>query len=329
MTREFWTGKRVVVTGGAGFLGTHVVARLRERGATDIVVPRSADLNLVERAACRRAVKGADVVIHLAARVGGIGYNQASPGMLFFDNLMMGAQVMEEARLGGVEKFVAVGTVCAYPQWTPSPFREDDLWEGYPEPTNAPYGLAKKMLLVQAQAYRQQYGFNAIYLLPVNLYGPGDNFNPRSSHVIPALIRKIHEAREQGCPFVEVWGDGSATREFLYVDDAATGIVQAAERYDGAAPVNLGSGKEISIKALVDLLCALLGYRGEIRWDKSRPNGQLERRLDVSRAFSEFGFMASTDFVAGLKATVDWWTKQVEAARQSEAREPVAQAVAA
>jgi len=329
MSKQFWTGNRVVVTGGAGFLGTHVVARLRERGATDIFVPRSANLNLVERAACRRAVRGADVVIHLAARVGGIGYNQANPGMLFFDNLMMGAQVMEEARLGGVEKFVAVGTVCAYPQWTPAPFREDDLWEGYPEPTNAPYGLAKKMLLVQAQAYRQQYGFNAVYLLPVNLYGPGDNFDPRSSHVIPALIRKIHEAREQGSPFVEVWGDGSATREFLYVEDAATGIVQAAERYDGAAPVNLGSGKEISIKALVDLLCALLGYRGEIRWDKTRPNGQMERRLDVSRAFSEFGFMASTDFVTGLKATVDWWSKRVEAARQPEQREPVGQAVAA
>lgn len=310
---EFWAGKRVVVTGGSGFLGMHVVARLRERGATDIFVPRSASLNLVDRDACHRAVQGADIVIHLAARVGGIGYNQENPGLLFFDNLMMGAQLMEEARLSGVVKFVAVGTVCAYPAWTTVPFREDDLWDGYPEPTNAPYGLAKKMLLVQAQAYRKQYGFNAIYLLPVNLYGPGDNFDPRSSHVIPALIRKIDEARQANRPFIDVWGDGSAHREFLYVEDAAAGIVQAAERFNGAEPVNLGSGKDISIKELVRVLSEVLGYRGHVRWDTTRPNGQMQRRLDVTRAFSEFGFMATTDFTTGLRATVDWWLESQHA----------------
>lgn len=325
----FWTGKRVVVTGGAGFLGSHLVARLRQQGATDIIVPRSASFNLVDREACRRVVKGADVVIHLAARVGGIGYNQANPGLLFFDNLMMGAQMMEEARLAGVEKFVAVGTVCAYPSWTPVPFREDDLWDGYPEPTNAPYGLAKKMLLVQAQAYRQQYGFNAIYLLPVNLYGPGDNFDPQSSHVIPALIRKIQEARDHHLPFIDVWGDGSAHREFLYVEDAAEGIVRAAERYNGAAPVNLGSGKDITIKDLVATLCNLMDYRGEVRWDPTRPNGQRQRRLDVTRAFGEFGFMASTDFVTGLRATLDWWMQQSDGARAAEQREAEPQAVGA
>ncbi len=316
----FWHGKRVVVTGGAGFLGSHVVDLLRRRGVTRIVVPRSSTFNLIERDACRRVVQGADLVIHLAARVGGIGYNRANPGQLFFDNLMMGAQVMEEARLSGVEKFVAVGTVCAYPSWTPVPFREDDLWDGYPEPTNAPYGLAKKMLLVQAQAYRQQYGFNAIYLLPVNLYGPGDNFDPQSSHVIPALIRKVQEARDQARPFIEVWGDGSAHREFLYVEDAAEGIVRAAERYNGAAPVNLGSGKDITIKELVTTLCELMNYRGSVRWDPTQPNGQRQRRLDVTRAFSEFGFMATTDFATGLRATVDWWS--AEAAARDGAREP-------
>jgi GDP-L-fucose synthase len=319
----FWVGKRVVVTGGAGFLGAHVVDELRRRGATKIVVPRSASFNLVERDACRRVVADADIVIHLAARVGGIGYNQANPGLLFFDNLMMGVQVMEEARLAGIEKFVAVGTVCAYPSWTTVPFREDDLWDGYPEPTNAPYGLAKKMLLVQAQAYRQQYGFNAIYLLPVNLYGPGDNFDPQSSHVIPALIRKIQEAKDHPSPFVEVWGDGSAHREFLYVADAAEAVVRAAERYNGAEPVNVGSGKDITIKQLVETLCQLMDYRGTIRWDPTRPNGQRQRRLDVTRAFSEFGFHASTDFDTGLAATVDWWQEQMAAARDTE-RQPAA-----
>jgi GDP-L-fucose synthase len=305
--RAFWSTRRVLVTGGSGFLGSRVVARLRERGATDVVVPRSASMNLVERDNCRQAVKDADVVIHLAARVGGIGFNRENPGTLFFENLMMGAQLMEEARLQGVEKFVAVGTVCAYPKFTPVPFREEDLWSGYPEETNAPYGLAKKMLLVQSQAYRQQYGFNGIYLLPVNLYGPKDNFDPRSSHVIPALIRKIWEAKQTGAPFVEVWGDGSASREFLYVDDAAEGIVLASERYDGTEPVNIGAGMEITIKELVNVLRDLIGYSGDIHWDTSKPNGQPRRSLNVDRAQQEFGFRASTDFQTGLRKTVDWW----------------------
>ncbi|HEY9288218.1 MAG TPA: GDP-L-fucose synthase [Candidatus Dormibacteraeota bacterium] len=302
-----WRGKRVVVTGGAGFLGSRVVARLRERGATNILIPRTQTMNLLDRENSRRAVEGADLVIHMAARVGGIGFNRENPGTLFFENVMMGAQLMEEARLAGVPKFVALGTVCAYPKFTPVPFHEDDLWNGYPEETNAPYGLAKKMLLVQAQAYRQQYGFNAIFLLPVNLYGPGDNFDPRSSHVIPALIRKIWSAKHSGADMVEVWGDGSASREFLFVDDAAEAIVLAAERYDGADPVNIGSGMEITVKDLVSLLCELIGYQGKIAWDTSKPNGQPRRSLDVSRAESSFGFRASTDFLSGLRQTVDWW----------------------
>src|SRR5256886_4673371 len=248
---SFWTGRRVLVTGGAGFLGSRVVAQLEAAGARDIVVPRSKTLNLVDRENCRRAVKKIDIVIHLAAKVGGIGFNRENPGQLFFDNLMMGAQLMEEARLAGVEKFVGIGTVCAYPKFTPVPFHEDDLWNGYPEETNAPYGLAKKMLLVQSQAYRQQYNFNAIFLLPVNLYGPGDNFDPRSSHVIPALIKKCYDAIETGAEEIVVWGDGSPTREFLYVEDAAEGILLAAERFNQSEPVNLGSAEEISIRDLV------------------------------------------------------------------------------
>jgi GDP-L-fucose synthase len=302
----------IVVTGGGGFLGSRVVARLRERGAGDVAVPRSRELDLVERTNCRRAVQGADIVIHLAGRVGGIGFNRENPASLFFDNLMMGAQLMEEARRAGVEKFVAVGTVCAYPKFTPVPFHEDDLWNGYPEETNAPYGLAKKMLLVQAQAYRQQYGFNAVYLLPVNLYGPGDNFDPRSSHVIPALIRKIWSAKRNGEPSVEVWGDGSASREFLYVDDAAEAIVLATERYDGGEPVNIGAGREITIKDLVTLLSDIIGYRGRIAWDPSKPNGQPRRQLDVSRAERAFGFRARTDFEAGLRRTIEWWAERAE-----------------
>lgn len=305
---DFWRGRRVVVTGGAGFLGSRVVAQLRERGATNVFVPRSADLDLRVRENCRRAVQSADLVIHLAARVGGIGFNRENPGTLFYDNLIMGAQLMEEARLSRVSKFVAVGTVCAYPKFTPVPFREEDLWEGYPEETNAPYGLAKKMLLVQAQAYRQQYGFNAIYLLPVNLYGPGDNFDPRSSHVIPALIRKIWEAKRANAQHIEVWGDGSASREFLFVDDAARGIVQAAESYDGREPVNLGVGCEVTIKDLVSMLCDLLDFRGRVVWDASKPNGQPRRFLNTDRAFYEFGFRAETDIVTGLRRTCDWWT---------------------
>jgi GDP-L-fucose synthase len=307
---SFWSTRRVLVTGGSGFLGSRVVARLRAAGATDIVVPRSATMNLVDRRNCQAAVRGADIVIHLAARVGGIGFNRENPGTLFFENLMIGAQLMEEARLQGVEKFVAVGTVCAYPKFTPVPFREDDLWSGYPEETNAPYGLAKKMLLVQAQAYRQQYGFNGIYLLPVNLYGPEDNFDPRSSHVIPALIRKIWEAKESGAPSVEVWGDGSASREFLFVEDAAEAIVLASERYNGAEPVNVGSGMEITIKDLVHVVSELLGYAGEIRWDTTKPNGQPRRSLAVDRASREFGFRAKTDFSIGLRKTVEWWVSR-------------------
>ena len=321
---NFWRGRRVVVTGGAGFLGSRVVAQLRERGARNVLVPRSADLDLRLRENCRRAVEGADLVIHLAATVGGIGFNRENPGMLFYDNLIMGAQLMEEARLSGVRKFVAVGTVCAYPKFTPVPFREEDLWEGYPEETNAPYGLAKKMLLVQAQAYRQQYGFNAIYLLPVNLYGPGDNFDPKSSHVVPALIRKIWEAKVAGSDFVSVWGDGSAGREFLFVDDAATAIVRASEFYDGAAPINVGSGSEVTIRDLVDILCRLLEFDGRIQWDPSKPNGQPRRGLEVSRAREAFGFEARTDFHSGLQKTCEGWTEMMskEIERQGGALVP-------
>jgi len=299
--------QRIVVTGGAGFLGSRVVARLREQGATDILVPRSKTMDLMDRDNCRKAVSGADLVIHMAARVGGIGFNRENPATLFYENLIMGAQLMEEARLAAVRKFVALGTVCAYPKFTPVPFSETDFWNGYPEETNAPYGLAKKMLLVQAQAYRQQYGFDAIYLLPVNLYGPGDNFDPRSSHVIPALIRKIWSAKQAGDDAVEVWGDGSASREFLYVEDAAEAIVLAAERYNGSEPVNIGSGMEITVKELVAVLCRLIGYDGAIHWDTSKPNGQPRRCLDVTRAKKEFGFVASTDFLTGLRHTVEWW----------------------
>jgi GDP-L-fucose synthase len=301
---------RLVVTGGGGFLGTQVVSWLRRRGAGEIFVPRSDQFNLVEREACRQVVERAETVIHLAAKVGGIGFNRENPGSLFFENLMMGAQLMEEARVEGVKKFVAVGTVCAYPKFTPVPFHEDDLWNGYPEETNAPYGLAKKMLLVQAQAYRQQYGFNAIYLLPVNLYGPGDNFDPRSSHVIPALIRKIFNAKQNNDDAVEVWGDGSASREFLYVDDAAEAIGLATERYEGTEPVNIGAGREITIKDLVHTISDLIGFKGQIRWDTTKPNGQPRRALDVSRAESAFGFKARTDFETGLRRTIDWWIAQ-------------------
>jgi GDP-L-fucose synthase len=309
---------RVVVTGGGGFLGTQVVSWLRRRGIGEIFVPRSGQFDLVDRQACREVVDRADTVIHLAAKVGGIGFNLKNPGSLFFDNLMMGAQLMEEARLQGVKKFVAVGTVCAYPKFTPVPFREDELWNGYPEETNAPYGLAKKMLLVQAQAYRQQYGFNAIYLLPVNLYGPGDNFDPRSSHVIPALIRKILAAKQNNDDVVEVWGDGSASREFLYVDDAAEAIGLAAERYDGTEPVNIGAGREITIKELVGTISELIGFKGRIRWDTTKPNGQPRRSLDVSRAEAAFGFKSRTDFHVGLRRTIDWWIAQ------PAARDPLA-----
>jgi len=305
----FWEGKRVTVTGGAGFLGSFVVAELQKRGATDIFVPRSRDYDLVKHDHVVRLLEDArpDIIIHLAAHVGGIGANRLHPAEFFYDNLMMGVQLMHEAWKHGVEKFVAIGTVCAYPKFTPVPFKEDDLWNGYPEETNAPYGLAKKMLLVQAQAYRQQYGFNAIYLLPVNLYGPRDNFDLESSHVIPALIRKMVEAQERGDDHVVLWGDGSPTREFLYVEDAAEGIVQAAEKYNGPEPVNLGSGQEISIKDLAETIADLTGFQGKIVWDTTKPNGQPRRALDVSRAKKYFGWQAKTPFEEGLKRTVDWF----------------------
>ena len=304
---------RVMVTGGAGFLGSRVVAKLKEAGCREVFVPRHADYDLVQREDTARALKDAqpEIVIHLAATVGGIGANRANPGLFFYENLMMGVQLMEEARLAGVSKFVAIGTVCAYPKFTPVPFREEELWNGYPEETNAPYGLAKKMLLVQAQAYREQYGFNAIYLLPVNLYGPGDNFDPESSHVIPALIRKCIEARDNNESPITVWGDGSLSREFLYVDDAAEGIVLATQRYDGSEPINLGAGREITIRELVTVIAEVTGFTGRINFDTSMPNGQPRRCLDVSRAEREFGFRAQTDFSAGLAATVDWYQAQL------------------
>jgi len=285
------------------------VARLNAEGAAQVTAPRSRDhdLRTIDGITQVLADGRPDVVIHLAAVVGGIGANRENPGRFFYENAIMGIQLMEQARLAGVGKFVTIGTVCAYPKFTPVPFHEDDLWNGYPEETNAPYGLAKKMLLVQGQAYREQYGFNVIHLIPVNLYGPGDNFSPASSHVIPALIKKSVDARERGDPYIEVWGTGSASREFLYVDDAADAIVRAAERYDGADPINLGVGQEITIRELVGLIVELTGYRGEIRWDTSKPDGQPRRALDTTRAREQFGFVASTTFADGLRKTIDWY----------------------
>lgn len=304
-----WEEKRICVTGGAGFLGTHLIANLRQRGAKEIFIPKIEDYDLTDRDAITRMLKDSnpDVIIHLAAHVGGIGANREHPAEFFYDNLMMGVQLMHQAYERGVEKFVAIGTVCAYPKFTPTPFKEDDLWIGYPEETNAPYGLAKKMLLVQSQAYREQYGYNSIFLLPVNLYGPGDNFNPRSSHVIPALIRKCVEAKENKEDHIVVWGDGSPTREFIYVRDAAEGIASATERYNESDPVNIGSGFEISIKDLVEKIAKMTGFEGDLVWDTSKPNGQPRRALDVSRAKEKFGFEAKTDFDEGLKNTIDWF----------------------
>lgn len=301
--------KKIMVTGGAGFLGSFVVEALARRGVSkkDIFIPRSKTVDLRVRAACEKAVRGKDIVIHLAAKVGGIGANREKPGEFFYDNLIMGIQLMEAARIAEVKKFVAVGTVCAYPKHTPAPFHEDDLWHGYPEETNAPYGLAKKMLLVQAQAYRAQYGFNAIYLLPVNIYGPRDNFKPDLSHVIPALIKKVADAKRGRKKYIEVWGTGTATREFLFVEDAAEAIVLAAEKYEKSDPVNIGSGKEISIKDLVKTICRLMDFNGEIKWDKTKPDGQPRRLLDVSRAKKEFGFVAKTNFEEGLQKTITWY----------------------
>ena len=317
MTAGFWPGKRVVVTGGAGFLGSCVVDALARRGCPPPVVPRSREHDLRKEADIVRMLEAArpEIVIHLAAVVGGIGANRENPGRFFYDNLMMGAQLIEQARLAGVGKFVAVGTVCSYPKFAPVPFREENLWDGYPEETNAPYGLAKKMLLVQSQAYRQQYGFNSIFLLPVNLYGPGDNFDPKSSHVIPALIKKCLDAADAGSDEVVVWGTGSATREFLYVEDAAEAIVLAAERYDGAEPVNVGAGQEISIRDLVGLIAKLTGFGGRIVWDASKPDGQPRRMLDTSRAATYFGFVAKTPFEEGLRRTVEWYRGQVGSKR--------------
>ena len=307
-----FASKRITVTGGGGFLGSHVVEELARRGARKVSVPRSSQFDLRLPTEVRRMYRelAPEIVIHLAAVVGGIGANRENPGGFFYENLMMGAELMEMGRLAGVEKFVAVGTVCAYPKFTPVPFREEDLWNGYPEETNAPYGLAKKMLLVQSQAYRQQYGFNSIYLLPVNLYGPRDSFDPSKSHVIPALIKKCVDAIDAGAGRIEVWGTGAASREFLYVEDCARAIVLALERYDKPEPVNLGAGREIRIRELVELIAKLTGFAGDIAWDPTKPDGQPRRSLDVSRAEREFGFRATTSFVEGLRTTVEWHRAQ-------------------
>jgi len=305
--------KRIVVTGGAGFLGKNVVQKLEQRGCKQIFIPRSKDYNLVEMEAVKRLYRDAkpDIVIHLAARVGGIGANMNNPGIFFYENLMMGVQLIEQGRQSGIEKFVAIGTICAYPKFTPVPFKEENLWNGYPEETNAPYGLAKKMLLVQSQAYRQQYGLNAIYLLPVNLYGPGDNFNPDSSHVIPALIKNVFDAKNKGTKHIVAWGSGKPSREFIYVEDAAEGIVLAAEKYNKADPVNIGAGFEITIKSLTELICELADFDGKIEWDTSKPDGQPRRRLDTSKAKMEFGFEAKMDFREGLTRTIEWYKNEI------------------
>jgi GDP-L-fucose synthase len=308
----FWEDKRILVTGGAGFLGAFVAENLRERGCRDIFIPERMDYDLVQIEAVKKVYQDAqpNIVIHLAAMVGGIGANRENPGRFFYDNAMMGIQLIHEGHLRKIEKFVALGTICAYPKFTPVPFKEEDLWNGYPEETNAPYGLAKKMLLVQAQAYRQQYGFNTIYLLPVNLYGPGDNFDPESSHVIPALIKKCVDALENGEDHIEVWGTGNPSREFLYVEDAAEAICMATERYNKPDPVNIGAGFEITIKDLVEIIAKLTGFKGEIAWDTSKPDGQPRRMLDTSKAEKEFGFKAKVGFEEGLRRTVEWYKKQ-------------------
>jgi len=321
MNNSFWQDKRVIVTGGAGFLGAFVIAELKERGATDIFVPRIENYDLTDRDSIKRLFDDTlgdgfnaekMVIIHLAANVGGIGANREHPAEFFYDNLMMGVELMHQAWQRGAGKFVAIGTVCAYPKFTPVPFKEEDLWIGYPEETNAPYGLAKKMMLVQAQAYRQQYDFNAIYLLPVNLYGPRDNFNLQTSHVIPALIRKAIEAQDRGDKELPVWGDGSPTREFLYVEDAANGIVTAAEKYNGSEPVNLGSGYEISVKDLAEMIQRMTGFEGKLAWQTDKPNGQPRRGLDVSRAKEYFGWQAQVPFEEGMRRTIEWFKENRE-----------------
>lgn len=309
---SWWQNKRVTVSGGAGFLGRYVVRKLAERGCKEIFVPRSKEYNLVEIEAVRRVYKEArpNIVIHLAAVVGGIGINGKNPGKFFYDNIMMGVQLIEEARRFGVEKVTAIGSICAYPKFTPVPFKEENLWNGYPEETNAPYGLAKKMMLVQSQAYREQYGFNSIFLLPVNLYGPGDNFDPKSSHVIPALIKKCIDAIESHADHIVVWGTGNATREFLHVEDCAEGIILATEKYNKSEPVNLGANFEVSIRDLARLIVELTNFQGQIIWDTSKPDGQPRRRLDTSKAKNEFGFEAKVDFKKGLKGTIAWYRNQ-------------------
>jgi GDP-L-fucose synthase len=316
--KDFWASRRVCVTGGAGFLGSFVTEKLRQKGAANIFVPHLEQYDLVKLDDIHRMLDDSqpDLIIHLAALAGGIGANRARPADFFYINLMMGVQLMHAAWQRGVEKFVAIGTICAYPKFTPLPFKEENLWDGYPEETNAPYGLAKKMLLVQAQAYREQYGYNAIYLLPVNLYGPRDNFDLKTSHVIPALIRKCLEAKERRDPQVVLWGDGSPTREFLYVEDAADGILLAAERFNGSEPVNLGSGNEISIKDLATLIARLTGFEGELVWDTSKPNGQPRRALDVSRAAQYFDFRAQMPFEEGLRRTIEWYVRHQQHVRQ-------------
>ncbi len=311
MTSEFFKDRRIVVTGGAGFLGGFVLDGLKRRGCADILVPKIEDYNLIDNNNIKRMYDDMrpDIVIHLAAVVGGIGANREHPGEFFYKNLMMGIQLIEEGRLRRVEKFVAIGTICAYPKFTPVPFKEDDLWNGYPEETNAPYGLAKKMLLVQSQAYRDEYGFNSIFLLPVNLYGPGDNFDPASSHVIPALIKKCLDAIDTGSEYIECWGSGKVSREFIHAADAAEGILLATEHYNGGQPVNIGTGFEITIKDLAEKIVELTGFGGSIRWDLSRPDGQPRRQLDVTRAKEEFGFEAEMSFEQGLKETIDWYVR--------------------
>ncbi|MGA2910190.1 MAG: GDP-L-fucose synthase [Candidatus Microgenomates bacterium] len=311
MAKNFWTGKRVVVTGGNGFLGKHLVAKIKAKKPRSIFIPKHPEYDLRKYEDCLKVAKKGDIIIHLAANVGGIGYNREFPANLFDDNILMGTFMMMAGKAAKVKKYIALGTICAYPKFTPVPFKEKNLWYGYPEETNAPYGLAKKMQLVQAQAYRQQYGFNAIFLLPVNLYGPGDNFNPKSSHVIPALIRKFVEAKQKGDKEVIVWGTGNASREFLYVDDAAEALVLAAERYNKEDPVNLGAGFEIKIRDLAKLIKKLSGFEGKIVWDRTKPNGQPRRMLDVSLANKEFGFKAKTSFEEGLKNTIDWYIQNL------------------
>ena len=308
---NFWEDKRVIVTGGAGFLGSYVVEKLKQQGCKDIFIPRSKEYDFTKEANIIRLYKDypANIVIHLAAVVGGIGANQENPGKFYYDNVVMGAMLMEYARQSKIDKFVAIGTICAYPKFTPVPFKEEALWNGYPEETNAPYGLAKKMMLVQSQAYRTQYGFNSIFLLPLNLYGPGDNFNPKSSHVIPALIKKFVEAVEEGKDEVVCWGTGKPTRGFLYVEDAAEGILLATKKYDKSDPINLGTDLEISIEDLAELIAKLTGFKGKITWDESKPDGQPRRRLDTTRAKQEFNFKAKMDFTEGIKKTIDWYRR--------------------